>query len=215
MTEGEGRRRVILTFDDGPNPGCTDALLDLLGELGIRATFCVVGQNILAPGGAELVRRTVEEGHAICNHSIDYEDLGSLPAAEVRSRLGETTRIIRDALGDPDFPVRWFRAPNGSWGPNDEVADLARSLGMAPLRLGNVIHDWTDEWQVADVLEVNLRTAIRPAPWCWPMTAAAVAPLPSRLSAGCCPSWWGSGASTSRHSRGRKTNAAKTGVECG
>lgn len=162
MTEGEGRRRVILTFDDGPNPGCTDALLDLLGELGIRATFCVVGQNILAPGGAELVRRTVEEGHAICNHSIDYEDLGSLPAAEVRSRLGETTRIIRDALGDPDFPVRWFRAPNGSWGPNDEVADLARSLGMAPLRLGNVIHDWTDEWQVADVLEANLRTAIRP-----------------------------------------------------
>lgn len=162
MTDEGGRRRIILTFDDGPNPGCTDALLDLLGGLRIRATFCVVGESILAPGGAELLRRIVDEGHAVCNHSDNFDDLGSLPASEVGSRLMETNRVIRDALGDPDFPVRWFRAPNGSWGPNDEVAEVARSLGMTPLRLGNVIHDWTDEWQVPDVLEANLRAAIRP-----------------------------------------------------
>src|SRR6187431_1108149 len=55
-----GARRVtapvtFLTFDDGPNGRDTSRLLDVLAELDIRAVFCVVGECIRAPGGAELL----------------------------------------------------------------------------------------------------------------------------------------------------------------
>lgn len=157
------RPRVALTFDDGPNPGATDAILDLLARFGIRATFCVVGESILAHQGAALLRRTVAEGHMLANHSSDFRDLGSATADEIRARLLSTNRIIGEALGVERAPVRWFRAPNGSWGEGDLVADVGRELGMRPLRLGNVIHDWRDDWQDPERLTRNLRAAVQPS----------------------------------------------------
>src|SRR5690606_25080065 len=56
-----------LTFDDGPNPGTTPALLDLLAEHDLTAVFCVIGQNIEADGGADILRRIVADGHVLCN----------------------------------------------------------------------------------------------------------------------------------------------------
>ena len=53
-------RVAALTFDDGPNPGETDDLLDFLAETGITAVFCVIGANVRAPGGADVMRRTVD-----------------------------------------------------------------------------------------------------------------------------------------------------------
>lgn len=152
--------RVALTFDDGPNPGCTDALLDLLAELGARATFCVVASSISRPGGAALLSRIVAEGHALANHSSDFEDLGELPPDDIRRRIVACDDAIRAVV--PEARVSWFRAPNGSWGVDARVARVARELGLAPLPLGNVIHDWRDDWQDPDRLARNLRGALQP-----------------------------------------------------
>ncbi|HEY5937403.1 MAG TPA: polysaccharide deacetylase family protein, partial [Kofleriaceae bacterium] len=69
-------KRVALTFDDGPNPDTTPALLDFLAEHDVRAVFCVIGRNIVAPGGAAILERIVADGHVLGNHSTDYVDLG-------------------------------------------------------------------------------------------------------------------------------------------
>lgn len=62
--------RIALSFDDGPTPGATDRMLDLLGELDIKAAFFVIGQNVLrAP---KLLERMDAEGHLIGNHSFDH-----------------------------------------------------------------------------------------------------------------------------------------------
>ncbi|MBC2932869.1 polysaccharide deacetylase family protein [Nocardioides sp. zg-1228] len=153
-------RVAALTFDDGPDPRQTGRLLDVLAELGVTATFCVVGQRVRAPGGAELLRRIVAEGHALGNHSLDYADLGSATEEEAAAVLLATLRIIREALGDPDAAVPWYRAPNGSFGRTGQVA---ASLGMQPLGLGNVIHDWDDcdDRSVATLAD-HLRAAIAP-----------------------------------------------------
>ena len=150
---------VALTFDDGPNPGETDRLLDVLAEHGVTATFCVVGQNIEAPGGAEVLRRIVERGHVLGNHGTTYADLGGWSHEAVEADLRENLRIIRAALGDPDAPVPWFRAANGSWGV---TAEVAVTLGMAPLGLGNVIHDWDGNDLAEETLVRNLRAAVEP-----------------------------------------------------
>ncbi|NYE35436.1 endo-1,4-beta-xylanase [Nocardioides cavernae] len=153
-------RVAALTFDDGPDPRQTGRLLDVLADLGVTATFCVVGDNVRAPGGAELLRRTVAEGHALANHSTDFADLGAATAAEAEALLRANLAIIREALGDPYAPVPWFRAPNGSLG---RTGPVAVRLGMQPLGLGRVIHDWDgcDDRSVT-TLAHRLRTAITP-----------------------------------------------------
>ena len=121
---------AALTVDDGPDRVATAALLDLLAEHGVRATFCVVGQQALAPGGAALLRRTVAEGHLLAAHAMGYADLGAWGPRRVRDDLASTVAVIRQALRDPTAPVPWFRAPNGSWGCS---AGVAVELGLQPV----------------------------------------------------------------------------------
>ena len=150
---------VALTLDDGPRAVETTAVLDFLKDKGIAATFCVIGQNIQSPGGADLLKRMVAEGHTLCNHGTTYADMGAWTQAQVEADLKENLRIIRDAAGTPDLPVPYFRAPNGSWGV---TAEVAAALGMQPLGLGNVIFDWDGNDLSEDTLTANLRAAFTP-----------------------------------------------------
>lgn len=184
-----GTGRVLAwTFDDGPAPGPTEAILDLLGEHGVTATFCVVGDQVRAPGGAAVLRRTVAEGHVLANHGSSFADMGDWPAERVRADLVDTLRTIRDALDDPGAPVPYFRAPNGSWGA---TAPVAAGLGMQPLGLGTVIGDWLT--QDVPVLTARLLAGVRPGGLLlahdgggdrWGTVAAVRAVLPRVLDAG-------------------------------
>lgn len=146
-----------LTFDDGPNGDDTARLLDGLAQRGITAVFAVVGENITAPGGAGLLRRIVAEGHVLCNHSTSFADMGDWDSEAVRADLLENVAIIRDAVGDPDLPVPFWRAPNGSWGVTREVA---AELGMASLAVTNTIEDWVE--QDPDILTERLEAVMKP-----------------------------------------------------
>lgn len=156
LADGTGNVSA-LTFDDGPNPGTTPALLDFLAAHDISAVFCVIGQNITAPGGAAILQRIVDEGHVLCNHSTGYADMGSWSAAQVEADLKANLQIIRTALGDPNQAVPFWRAPNGSWGVTPAVAV---SLGMQPLAVVNTINDWAT--QDVPTLTENLRAAMKP-----------------------------------------------------
>ena len=156
LAEGTGSVSA-LTFDDGPNPGTTPALLDFLAANDLKAVFCVIGQNITAPGGAAILQRIVDEGHVLCNHSTSYADMGSWSAAQVEADLKANLQIIRNALGDPNQAVPFWRAPHGSWGVTPAVAV---ALGMQPLAVVNTIDDWAT--QDVATLTGNLRAAMKP-----------------------------------------------------
>ena len=155
---GEGNV-MALTFDDGPNPGATETLLGFLQEAGIVATFCVIGENILAPHGVPLLRRIISEGHTVCNHGTSYADMGSWSHEQVERDLKENLRIIREAAGEPKLPVPYFRAPNGSWGV---TAEVAAALGIQPLGIGNVMYDWDGNDLSLPTLTEHLQAAIAP-----------------------------------------------------
>jgi len=148
---------AALTFDDGPNGEDTAELLDFLAENDVPATFCVIGSQVTAPGGADLLRRIVSEGHTLCNHSSGWADMGGMSKAAVEADLKANLAIIRDALGDPNAKVPYFRAPNGSWG---QTIPVAVALGMQPLAVSNTISDW--ETQDEEILTANLRAAMVP-----------------------------------------------------
>lgn len=205
---------VALTFDDGPNPGETENLLDVLKEHDIAATFCVIGHNVDAEGGQSIVKRIVAEGHRLCNHSTSYADMGNMTAQQLRADMIANLNTIRAALDADDYPVPYFRAPNGSWGAENLVARTAAELGMQPLGLGTVIFDWDDGNQDADVFEANLRAAIQPGSVVLGHDGAATATRRSRPSDVCLTTAPTHGNSPSRQldrsARSRRQRSATT-----
>jgi peptidoglycan/xylan/chitin deacetylase (PgdA/CDA1 family) len=110
------RRRVSLTFDNGPTTGVTDHVLDVLAHRGVAATFFVIGTKIADPVGHGLAQRAHSEGHWIGNHTLTHSvPLGRLDAAEVDREIDETERL----LGPLRHPDRLFR-PYGSGGVIDD-----------------------------------------------------------------------------------------------
>jgi peptidoglycan/xylan/chitin deacetylase (PgdA/CDA1 family) len=90
-------RRVALTFDDGPDPERTPALLDALAELATPATFFVVGNRVDAH--PELARRIAREGHELGNHTYTHPYLPLTRSHDVARELAATDAAIERATG--------------------------------------------------------------------------------------------------------------------
>ncbi|GAB1645179.1 polysaccharide deacetylase family protein [Krasilnikovia sp. MM14-A1259] len=134
---GTGTSAVALTFDDGPDPAQTPKLLDLLAKYHVKATFCLVGQNVAAH--PELVRRIAAEGHTLCNHTWRHSlTLGRQPAAAIRADLQRTNDAIRRAA--PGASIRFMRAPGGNFTPT--FVSVAADLGMASIYWSVDPRDW-------------------------------------------------------------------------
>jgi len=108
--------QVALTFDNGPTPGVTDAVLDELGQRGIAATFFVVGEKLRDPARRRLAERAGAEGHAIGNHTLTHTvPLGRADAETARREIDEAQALLGDLAADPPL----FR-PYGEGGTIDD-----------------------------------------------------------------------------------------------
>ena len=116
-------RAVALTFDDGPDAVFTPQVLDVLGEHDVAATFFVVGKR--AERHPELVRRIVDEGHALGSHTWSHREPGTLTARELAAEVRVGRRSV-EAAAWRDTPL--FRPPKGLW--DARTALVARASGM-------------------------------------------------------------------------------------
>ncbi len=105
-----GPPAVYLTFDDGPNPAATPALLDLLRAERAHATFFVIDRH-LTRATAPIVARMFAEGHTVGLHS-HTRALMTMPPADLARTLTAAARRIEDLTGHSPAPV--FR-PHGGW----------------------------------------------------------------------------------------------------
>jgi peptidoglycan-N-acetylglucosamine deacetylase len=127
LVSGPADERVVaLTFDDGPNPPYTTAILDVLEREHVHATFFVVGRAVAAY--PSVVRREVRDGDAIGNHTWSHSHMILMDAAQVRGSLAKTDDAIYRAAG---IHTRIMRPPFGArdW----LVLGQARSLGYTPV----------------------------------------------------------------------------------
>lgn len=128
---------VALTFDDGPDPVQTPRLLDLLKRERVKATFCVVGQNVAAYPG--LVRRIAAEGHTLCNHTWNHSlTLGKKKRSVIRADLRRTNDAIRRAV--PKARIKYMRAPGGNFTP--AFVSVAGKMGMKSIYWQVDPRDW-------------------------------------------------------------------------
>ncbi|HUZ06806.1 MAG TPA: polysaccharide deacetylase family protein [Candidatus Paceibacterota bacterium] len=104
------KKNVWLTFDDGPHPEDTPALLKLLKTHNARATFFVIGRQVQKY--PELARAISREGHALANHTQNHPVLFFWCYLKTRltREIDDCAKSLREATGEPP---RWFRAPAG------------------------------------------------------------------------------------------------------
>jgi peptidoglycan-N-acetylglucosamine deacetylase len=134
-----GSSGVALTFDDGPDPINTPKMLDMLKQCGVKATFCLVGFR--ARDRPDLVRRIVNEGHTVCNHSWQHLlDLGATTRTDdyIKHDLQATNNAILKAA--PHAKIQYFRAPGGNFTPR--LVQIAKDLGMKSLYWAVDPRDW-------------------------------------------------------------------------
>jgi peptidoglycan/xylan/chitin deacetylase (PgdA/CDA1 family) len=141
-------KRVTLTFDNGPTPGITEHVLDILSERNIQSTFFIVGERLAGPGGHALAVRAHAEGHWIANHSLTHSvPLGEKPDAEYARREIEETQNLIGELAHADKLFRPMGG-GGSIGPH-----LLSRAALQLLQVGkytcvlwsSVPGDWKDQ----------------------------------------------------------------------
>lgn len=138
--------RLTLTFDNGPTPGVTEGVLDLLAAHDILATFFVVGTDLQRDGRRQLAERAAAEGHWHGNHTTTHSiqfgtsDDPTLPEREI----GAAQQVL-NGLSHPD---RLFRP----WGDGNITPSILSRAAIDYLSAGgytcvlwnNVPHDWED-----------------------------------------------------------------------
>jgi peptidoglycan/xylan/chitin deacetylase (PgdA/CDA1 family) len=95
-------RRITLTFDNGPTPGVTDEVLDILAERSLRAIFFVVANRVDGDAGARaLLTRMVRDCHRVGNHSLTHgRPLGELGKQETIAEIATAHEILRGFTGE-------------------------------------------------------------------------------------------------------------------
>ena len=110
-----GEHQVAITFDDGPDPQWTPKILDILKAANVKATFFVVGVN--AERYPALVRRIVDEGHEIGNHTYYHPNLALCWPEHIRLELNATQLLLETITGRA---TTLFRPPYAAdTGPTD------------------------------------------------------------------------------------------------
>ena len=142
---GRTRRKIhgdgtlALTFDDGPNPATTPALLDLLDRYDARATFFLIGRYVRAC--PDLAAQIARRGHLLGNHTDTHPNLMWLSPARIIDEFARCSLSILRATGQRPTLMR---PPYGYRGP--QVHAAARRAGLdPPVMWSKTGRDWTGQ----------------------------------------------------------------------
>jgi peptidoglycan-N-acetylglucosamine deacetylase len=134
---------LALTFDDGPDARWTPAILDILKQENVPATFFIIGKN--GQTYPDLVRRIANEGHEIGNHTFTHPNLGEIPLSLTELELNATQRLIESEIGRSTVLFRppYFGDAEADKPQEVEPAIVAQNLGyiMVGVRID------PDDWQ--------------------------------------------------------------------
>lgn len=127
---------IALTFDDGPNPAVTPALLDLLERHNVKATFFLIGKHVRAVPA--LAKEIADRGHTIGNHTETHPNLIFLSSRRIADELDRCDDAITSTTGRP---VRWMRPPYGFRGPQLDGV-VRRRGGAGVVMWSTTTYDW-------------------------------------------------------------------------
>ena len=128
---------VVITFDDGPEPGGTDRVLAALASKHATATFFVLLSRVRRYG--TLLDEVLAAGHEVALHGVDHQALTAFSYGDAKRRTGAARAELEDRTG---AAVRWFRPPYGYQNPATWAA--VKQLGLMPVMWRLTTWDWKD-----------------------------------------------------------------------
>ena len=137
----EGGKVLYLTFDAGYENGFTDEILDILQERQVPAAFFLVGDYL--ERNPDLVRRMVEGGHIVGNHTLTHPDMTKLDAAAFERELRGMEDLYTEVTGQT-LP-KFYRPPQGLY--SEENLKMAQKMGYKTVFWSLAYADWDNENQ--------------------------------------------------------------------
>ena len=128
-------QRLWLTFDEGYENGCTAGILDTLKEKNVRAVFFVTYDY--CERNPELVKRMIDEGHTVGNHTWSHPSLPECSPDELYSELSLLHSYVKDNFS---YDMYVMRPPKGEF--SERVLTCARELGYTTVLWSSAYPDW-------------------------------------------------------------------------
>lgn len=130
-----GEKNVALTFDEGYENGFTPSILDVLKEKQVKAVFFVTYD--FARDNNDLIRRMIDEGHIVGNHSYHHYSMDELDSDSAREEISFLHDYIKDNF---NYTMRYFRFPKGEF--SEKSLAIAQSLGYESIFWSFAYADW-------------------------------------------------------------------------
>ena len=142
---GYSQNKVVLTFDDGPDPQWTPRILDVLKRENAPATFFLIG--IQTDKFSGLAKRIYNEGHTIGNHTFTHPDVSNISSTYMKVELNLTERLFASLVGVQARLMRPPYAIDEEPDTADQVKPLEFAQDMGYITVGNRIdpNDWSDK----------------------------------------------------------------------
>ena len=138
----EQEKVIYLTFDCGYENGNTEAILDALGKHNAPATFFVVGHFL--ESAPEMVKRMVEEGHIVGNHTYHHPDMSAISDREsFQKELDAVSSLFQEVTGQE--MTKYYRPPQGKY--STENLAMAKDLGYKTFFWSLAYVDWNADAQ--------------------------------------------------------------------
>ena len=157
---GDHPGMIALTFDDGPDPDWTPAILDILKQENVPATFFVIGKN--GQAYPDLLRRIVNEGHEVGNHTFTHPNLGEIPGRITVLELNATQRLIESITGRSTVLFRppYFGDAEADKPEEVEPAIIAKNLGYVMVGLRIDPSDWKPNVKPDEIVQRTVDKAM-------------------------------------------------------
>lgn len=136
------QKKLYLTFDAGYENGNTEPILEALKKHNVKATFFVVGHYLET--ASDLVRRMVEEGHTVGNHTYHHYDMSKISdQASFESEIKSVEDKYKEITGQE--MVKYYRPPQGKY--STQNLEMAKNLGYHTFFWSLAYVDWNQDAQ--------------------------------------------------------------------
>ena len=133
-------KNLYLTFDLGYEAGYTAQILDILKSTNVKALFFITGHYLNTE--PDLVKRMIEEGHTVGNHTVNHKSIPSLSEAEIEKEIMDLHKALYEKFG---YEMTYFRPPKGEF--SEKSLNIINNLGYKTVLWSFAYDDWDENKQ--------------------------------------------------------------------
>ena len=134
------KKYIYLTFDVGYDNGYMEKILNTLKENEVKAAFFVTGQCVKT--SPEIIRRTIDEGHIIGNHTVNHKSLPDCTDEVIDSEIMNLHKKIYEEF---NYEMKYMRPPKGEY--SEKSLAYVQKLGYIPVMWSFAYDDWDEQKQ--------------------------------------------------------------------